>query len=229
MKKTLFLTFVAAAALLFATSCKPTIDTNVTVRTVPAYDLTYDGFKTGAEITSSDTENCKVGACCGYDPDLTIQNGTFKMGDTVCFSELWQYEQYYYRAFAAFDLNGDGLLDKFVYGNVLSLSPEERPLRVYTRDPDVYSWDHSIHVIGEVEGAQLYKVNQVGFCYSEENEYPQYDSDLYVVAGTPTGGWYYSFNSYINILSGYHKYYIRAYARLTDTIQYGNVQTIEIQ
>ena len=228
MKKTLILTFVAAAALLFAISCKPTTESNVIVRTVPAYDITYESFKTGVEITPSDTSNCKVGVCLGRRQQLTIQDCSgYKMGNQVGF-EIWPEVQYYYRAFAAFDENGNGQYDKFIYGNVLSIITEENPLKIQTYEPDVYS-SNRMYVRGEVEGKLVNQVKQVGFCYSEENEYPQYDSDLYVVAGTPTGGWYYSFSSDISILSGYHKYYVRAYARLTDTIHYGNVQTVETE
>ena len=226
MKKTLILAFVATA-MLFATSCKRTNDSNVVVRTVPAYDITHESFKTGVEITPSDAGNYKLGVCCSsLHSDLTIQNSFIQTGNPVSFDELIPNAQYYYRAFAAFDENGNGQYDKFIYGNILCLNTEEEPLRVYTYDCEVDSWYNRINVYGKVEGGQMDQVNQVGFCYSEENEYPQYESDLYVVAGTPTGQWSYWFESKINILSGYHKYYIRAYARMTDTIQYGNVETV---
>ena len=66
-------------------------------------------------------------------------------------------------------------------------------------------------------------IDQVGFCYSMESAFPQYESDLIATVGTPTND-YYDFEKYLYDLSANTKYYIRTFARYkTDSIRYGNV------
>ena len=147
----------------------------------------------------------------------------------VCCYDLTPNTQYYYRAFVEYYTNDQ---PAYFYGEVLSLTTPEMPfvLNLFTNDPQYYWGNYYVIAHGEIECTMPEVVNQVGFCYSKDNEYPQFESDFHTTAATPTGDWHwYEFSSYIDNLSAHTKYYIRSYARYkTDSIKYGNVVSVDI-
>ena len=99
-------------------------------------------------------------------------------------------------------------------------------LELYTHYAYYYLYTNSIEAYGYVHSNKPEVIDEVGFCYSNTNEFPQYESDFFVVAGTSTGTWY-DFESHLYDLSASSKYYIRPYARyMTDSIRYGNVEEV---
>ena len=205
--------------------------------TTPAQDISAYGFVTGGSLASTEINFNfqRFGICIGESPDLTINNCEYYVDDPMYFFSnpfqiyidgLYPNTQYYYRAFMAYGEYGHY---EYIYGDVLSLTTPVVPfeLELYTYYP-YYSWGGNyIEVEGYLSCNKPEVIDQVGFCYSDTNEYPQFESDLHTTVATPIGEWS-NFGSYIYDLSANTKYYIRSYARyMTDSIKYGNVVSID--
>lgn len=211
------------------------------VTTMPAYDITFDGFYCEVAVKPFGVTDFSVGVCYGTDPNVTVQNSEgysssqYVEGNVYlvhCIGYDYYYSltpntQYYYRGYVSY--YDDNYERHFFYGEILSFTTPDIPLviELHTYHP-YYSWyNNSIEVQGYLSCNKPEVVNEVGFCYSNTNEYPQYESDLYVTAGTPTGTWY-DFERTIYNLSANTKYYFRTYARcLNDSICYGNVESVD--
>ena len=205
--------------------------------TTPAHDISAYGFVAGGSLASTDINFNfqRFGICIGESPDLTINNCEYYVEDPMYYftnpfqiyiDGLYPNTQYYYRAFMAYGEYGHY---EYIYGDVLSLTTPVVPfeLELYTYYP-YYSWGGNyIEVEGYLSCNKPEVIDQVGFCYSDTNEFPQFESDLHTTVATPIGEWY-NFGSYIYDLSANTKYYIRSYARyMTDSIKYGNVVSID--
>lgn len=204
------------------------------VTTLEATEITYCTFKAGAKVEPFGVSHFTVGICYSTRPEFTIEDcegsepayyneetGNYEM--MYC-ENLSPSTQYYYRAVVAYD-DGDGLYNDFFYGEILSFTTTEVPfiLNLYTDYHNYSSYGQYVYVAGNGFCTQPKLINQVGFCYSIANEYPEYESDLHTTAATPTGE-YFDFGSYIYNLSANKRYYIRSYARYkVDSIKYGNV------
>lgn len=208
------------------------------VTTIEATEITYESFCAAYSLVPFGMTNYTAGLIYSTRPDLTLENCEgIKTGyydsetDTypVCCYYLTPNTKYYYRAFVEYYTNNQ---PAYFYGEVLSLNTPEMPfvLNLYTSDPQYYWGNYYVIAHGEIECTMPEVVNQVGFCYSMDNAYPQFESDFHTTAATPTGDWHwYEFNSYIYDLSAHTKYYIRSYARYkTDSIKYGNVVSVDI-
>ena len=208
------------------------------VTTLEATEITYESFCAAYSIVPFGVTNYTAGLIYSTSPDLTLENCEgIKTGyydsetDSypVCCYDLTPNTQYYYRAFVEYYTNDQ---PAYFYGEVLSLTTPEMPfvLNLFTNDPQYYWGNYYVIAHGEIECTMPEVVNQVGFCYSKDNEYPQFESDFHTTAATPTGDWHwYEFDSYIDNLSAHTKYYIRSYARYkTDSIKYGNVVSVDI-
>ena len=208
------------------------------ITTLEATEITYESFCAAYSIVPFGITNYTAGLIYSTRPDLTLDNCEgIKTGyydsetDSypVCCYDLTPNTQYYYRAFVEYYTNDQ---PAYFYGEVLSITTPEMPfvLNLYTNDPQYYWGNYYVIAHGEIECTMPDVVNQVGFCYSKDNEYPQFESDFHTTAATPTGDWHwYEFDSYIDNLSAHTKYYIRSYARYkTDSIKYGNVVSIDI-
>lgn len=208
------------------------------VTTLEATEITYESFCAAYSIVPFGVTNYTAGLIYSTNPDLTLENCEgIKTGyydsetDSylVCCYDLTPNTQYYYRAFVEYYTNDQ---PAYFYGEVLSLTTPEMPfvLNLYTNDPQYFWGNYYVIAHGEIECTMPEVVNQVGFCYSKDNEYPQFESDFHTTAATPTGDWHwYEFDSYIDNLSAHTKYYIRSYARYkTDSIKYGNVVSVDI-
>ena len=208
------------------------------VTTLEATEITYESFCAAYSLVPFGMTNYTAGMIYGTRPDLTLENCEgIKTGyydsetDSylVCCYDLTPNTQYYYRAFVEYYTNDQ---PAYFYGEVLSLTTPEMPfvLNLYTNDPQYFWGNYYVIAHGEIECTMPEVVNQVGFCYSKDNEYPQFESDFHTTAATPTGDWHwYEFDSYIDNLSAHTKYYIRSYARYkTDSIKYGNVVSVDI-
>ena len=205
------------------------------VTTLEATEITYQGFCADAALKPFGISNYIVGICYSTSPNFTLDDCEgYNIGDYdsdndvyhVCNPWLSPNTQYYYRAFVNF-VHGENN-QGFYYGDILSLTTPEMPFILNLETYDViYSWYDYMVAYGRVECNQPEQINQVGFCYSTDNAYPQYDSDLHTTAATPTGEWY-EFSSHIYDVSANKKYYVRSYARyMTDSIKYGNVVTVD--
>ena len=215
------------------------------VTTLPAYDITLAGFYCEVAVEPFGITNFTVGVCFSRDPNVTVQNSEgygwsqpledniyliYCMGygyyDDYNDYSLTPNTQYYYRGYVSY--YDDNYERRFLYGEVLSFTTPDIPfeLELHTYYP-YYDWyNNYIQASGYVECNKPEVIDEVGFCYSNTNEFPQYESDFFVVAGTPTGTWY-SFESHLYDLSANSKYYIRSYARyMTDSIRYGNVEEV---
>lgn len=205
--------------------------------TTPAQDISAYGFVTGGSLASTEINFNfqRFGICIGESPDLTINNCEYYVDDPMYFFSnpfqiyidgLYPNTQYYYRAFMAYGEYGHY---EYIYGDVLSLTTPDVPfeLELYTYYP-YYNWGGNyIEVEGYLSCNKPEVIDQVGFCYSDTNEYPQFESDLHTTVATPVGEWN-NFVSYIYDLSAHTKYFIRSYARyMTDSIKYGNVVSID--
>lgn len=208
------------------------------VTTLEATEITYESFCAAYSIVPFGITNYTAGLIYSTRPDLSLDNCEgIKTGyydnetDSypVCCYDLLPNTQYYYRAFVEYYTNDQ---PAYFYGEVLSLTTPEMPfvLNLYTNDPQYFWGNYYVIAHGEIECTMPEVVNQVGFCYSKDNEYPQFESDFHTTAATPTGDWHwYEFDSYIDNLSAHTKYYIRSYARYkTDSIKYGNVVSVDI-
>lgn len=212
--------------------------------TIPAYEIYTNGFMSGGTLTLPNDIDFNlnlqlVGICISESPNPTIENGKYFFNNyygnpfLIQLYDLEPNTQYYYRAFLAF---GNGLygdyyytLNQFdiIYGDILTVTTLDIPftLNVYTNYPEYDWWSNSISMYGYMNTNKLNVIDEVGFCYSHTNEYPQFESDLVVSVGTPLSNDY-TFYSQITDLSANTKYYIRAYARyMTDSIKYGLVET----
>ena len=208
------------------------------VTTLEATEITYESFCAAYSIVPFGVTNYTAGLIYSTNPDLTLENCEgIKTGyydsETysylVCCYDLTPNTKYYYRAFVEYYTDDQ---PAYFYGEVLSLTTPEMPfvLNLFTNDPQYYWGNYYVIAHGEIECTMPEVVNQVGFCYSKDNEYPQFESDFHTTAATPTGDWHwYEFSSYIDNLSAHTKYYIRSYARYkTDSIKYGNVVSVDI-
>ena len=220
------------------TTLSPDAPSASPVTTLEATEITYESFCAAYSIVPFGITNYTAGLIYSTRPDLTLDNCEgIKTGyydsetDSypVCCYDLTPNTQYYYRAFVEYYTNDQ---PAYFYGEVLSLTTPEMPfvLNLYTNDPQYFWGNYYVIAHGEIECTMPEVVNQVGFCYSKDNEYPQFESDFHTTAATPTGDWHwYEFDSYIDNLSAHTKYYIRSYARYkTDSIKYGNVVSVDI-
>ena len=206
------------------------------VTTLEATEITYQGFCAAYTIEPFGVTNYTAGLIYGTRPELTMENcegiriGYYDSEThsyTVCCDELTPNTKYYYRAFVEY-YNNDHYY--YFYGEILSLSTPVMPFVLnLTTNPAEYYWGDTYMIArGELDCTEPQVVNQVGFCYSSTNDYPQFESDLHVIAATPTGAYGGEFSSYIYGLSSHTKYYIRSYARYkVDSIKYGNVVTVD--
>ena len=211
------------------------------VTTIEATEITYWTFIAGAKVEPFGVTNFSVGICYSIRPEFTMEDcegyefGSYNNETNiyeVYFDGLSPNTQYYYRAFVAYN-DGSGYYNNYFYGEILSFTTPEVPfvLNLETYYPDFYggnNWGRDIIAYGGGYCTNLQLIDQIGFCYSKDNEYPQYESDLFTIAATPTGDMHFEFSSYISNLSANTKYYIRSYARyMTDSVKYGNVVSFE--
>ena len=210
------------------------------VTTIEATEITAQSFRAGAKVEPFGVSNYVAGICFSIEPDFTIEdcvgyeigyddeNGVYQ----VYCQGLSPSTTYYYRAFVAWDEASNSHFNFFpngysyFYGEIFSFTTSDIPfileLSTYV---NYYSWSgHYIEAYGSMYCNRPEVVDQVGFCYSTTNEYPQFESDFCITAATPTGSEWYDFYSNIYDISANTKYYIRTYARYkTDSIRYGNV------
>ena len=206
------------------------------VTTLEPTEITYWTFTAGAKVEPFGVSNFTVGICYSTCPEFTMDdcegydfgsyNNETNVYEVYC-DGLSPNTQYYYRAFAAYN-DGSGYYNNYFYGEILSFTSPDMPFILDLETYNAYysgmasGWDYIV-AYGRVQCNQPEVINQVGFCYSTDNEYPQYESDLHTTVATPTGEWY-EFNSHIYNISANRKYYIRSYAIYkTDSIKYGNV------
>ena len=208
------------------------------VTTLPAYDITFEGFSCDVVVEPFGASVYYVGVCYSREPDFTYNDCegyciAYREGDVYhadCFGYgLQPNTQYYYRGFVAYnDGNNNYDYDNYFYGEILSFTTPDIPLlfELQTYYP-YYSWSGNyIQASGYMYCSKPEVVNQVGFCYSDTNEFPQYESDLHTTVASPTGLWY-DFESRIYNISANTKYYLRTFVRYnTDSIRYGNVESI---
>ena len=207
------------------------------VTTLEVTEITYESFCAAYSIVPFGVTNYTAGLIYSTNPDLTLENCEgIKTGyydsetDSylVCCYDLTPNTKYYYRAFVEYYTDDQ---PAYFYGEVLSLTTPEMPfiINLETLEPEYY-WSYYTIAHGRIECTMPEVVDQLGFCYSKDNEYPQFESDFHTTAATPTGNWHwYEFDSYIDNLSAHTKYYIRSYARYKiDSIKYGNVVSIDI-
>ena len=220
------------------TTLSPDAPSASPVTTLEATEITYESFCAAYSIVPFGITNYTAGLIYSTRPDLTLENcegiktGYYDSETNsylVCCYDLIPNTKYYYRAFVEYYTNDQ---PAYFYGEVLSLTTPEMPfvLNLFTNDPQYYWGNYYVIAHGEIECTMPEVVNQVGFCYSKDNEYPQFESDFHTTAATPTGDWHwYEFDSYIDNLSAHTKCYIRSYARYkTDSIKYGNVVSVDI-
>lgn len=227
-----------------------TLDANApaasSVTTMPAYDITqYVSFNNGDIVCSFlskvvvepfGVNDWQAGVCYSQNPEFTTLNcegfaPAFPDEYIAYCFELQPGTTYYYRAFVSYyDSNGQ---INYFYGDILSLTTPDTPLLldVSTEGSYYMPWDLDILASGYMSCNKPEVVDQVGFCYSTTNPYPEFESDTYISAGTPTGTWDH-FESHISASNGgitlNTTYYIRAYARyMNDSIKYGNVEVVD--
>ncbi len=214
------------------------------VTTIEATEITSQSFRAGAKVEPFGVSYYMAGICFSIQPDFTIEdcvgyeigyddeNGVYQ----VYCQGLSPNTTYYYRAFVAWDEESNPHFNFFpngysyLYGETFSFTTLDIPFMLeLSTYINYYSWsDHYIEAFGSMHCNRPEVVDQVGFCYSTTNEYPQFESDLYVTAATPTSYEWYDFYGNIYNVSANKKYYIRSYARyMTDSIKYGNVVSID--
>jgi len=210
------------------------------VTTLEPTEITYWTFIAGAKVEPFGVSNFTVGICYSTRPEFTIEdcegydfgsyNNETNVYEVYC-DGLSPNTQYYYRAFVGYN-DGSGYYNNYFYGEILSFTSPDMPFILDLETYNAYysgmasGWDYIV-AYGRVQCNQPEVINQVGFCYSTDNEYPQYESDLHTTVATPTGEWY-EFNSHIQNISANRKYYIRSYAIYkTDSIKYGNVVWVD--
>ena len=205
------------------------------VTTLEATEITYNGFCAPYSQEPFGVTNFTSGLIYSTRPELTMENCEgisigYYDNETGSYmvrcGDLTPNTKYYYRAFVEYFSNDH--YDYF-YGDILSLTTLEMPfvLNLTTDYCDFSYGGNYLYAVGYGNCNQPELINQIGFCYSTENEYPQYESDLHTTAATPTGEWF-NFYSHIYNISANKKYYVRSYARyMTDSIKYGNVVTVD--
>ena len=210
------------------------------VTTLEPTEITYWTFIAGAKVEPFGVTNYTVGICYSTRPEFTIEdcegydfgsyNNETNVYEVYC-DGLSPNTQYYYRAFVGYN-DGSGYYNNYFYGEILSFTSPDMPFILDLETYNAYysgmasGWDYIV-AYGRVQCNQPEVINQVGFCYSTDNEYPQYESDLHTTVASPTGEWY-EFNSHIQNISANRKYYIRSYAIYkTDSIKYGNVVWVD--
>ena len=210
------------------------------VTTLEPTEITYWTFIAGAKVEPFGVTNYTVGICYSTRPEFTIEdcegydfgsyNNETNVYEVYC-DGLSPNTQYYYRAYVGYN-DGSGYYNNYFYGEILSFTSPDMPFILDLETYNAYysgmasGWDYIV-AYGRVQCNQPEVINQVGFCYSTDNEYPQYESDLHTTVATPTGEWY-EFNSHIQNISANRKYYIRSYAIYkTDSIKYGNVVWVD--
>ena len=210
------------------------------VTTLEPTEITYWTFIAGAKVEPFGVSNFTVGICYSTRPEFTIEdcegydfgsyNNETNVYEVYC-DGLSPNTQYYYRAFVGYN-DGSGYYNNYFYGEILSFTSPDMPFILDLETYNAYysgmasGWDYIV-AYGCVQCNQPEVLNQIGFCYSTDNEYPQYESDLHTTVATPTGEWY-EFNSHIYNISANRKYYIRSYAIYkTDSIKYGNVVWVD--
>ena len=216
----------------------PGLLTTTPAYNISAFDFTSGGTLTNTDISFNDFNFHHYGICVSQSPNPTLSDCEYYVDEPIYYftnpfqllvSGLSPNTLYYYRAFMAY---GDYGHYEYVYGDVLTLTTPEASfvLNLETYNPDLYggsNWGRDIIANGGGYCTNLQLINQIGFCYSKDNEYPQYESDLFTIAATPTGDMHFEFSSYISNLSANTKYYIRSYARyMTDSLKYGNVVSV---
>lgn len=228
----------------FTTLNNPSDSWGTFLTTLEATDICSYGFNTGGYISLPSGHNLFIlfgGICYSESPEPTYYDCegytshdpeyiTFQKPYYSYASGLKPNTQYYYRAYLAFgEYNyGTGNYDLcgFIYGNILSITTPDvsLELEITTNHPVYYWWEQFLLASGYMYCNKPEAINEVGFCYSMENAFPQYESDLIATVATPTGQ-YYNFERNIYDLSANTKYYIRTYARyMTDSIRYGNIE-----
>ena len=202
------------------------------VTTLETIEVTYCSFMAGAKVEPFGINQYSVGICYSTRPEFTMEDSDGYMFanydeatgnfEAYCIG-LNPSTQYYYRAFVAYG-DENGSYSSYFYGEILSFTTPEMPFILNLETQNVaYSWSNYAVAYGRLQCNHIEVIDQVGFCYSKDNEYPEYESDLHTTVATPTGEWY-EFHSEINNLSYNTKYYFRTYARYkTDSIKYGNV------
>ena len=210
------------------------------VTTLEPTEITYWTFIAGAKVEPFGVTNFAVGICYSTHPEFTMDdcegydfgsyNNETNVYEVYC-DGLSPNTQYYYRAFVGYN-DGSGYYNNYFYGEILGFTSPDMPFILDLETYNAYysgmasGWDYIV-AYGRVQCNQPEVINQVGFCYSTDNEYPQYESDLHTTVATPTGEWY-EFNSHIYNISANRKYYIRSYAIYkTDSIKYGNVVWVD--
>ena len=210
------------------------------VTTLEPTEITYWTFIAGAKVEPFGVTNFTVGICYSTRPEFTMEdcegydfgsyNNETNVYEVYC-DGLSPNTQYYYRAFVGYN-DGSGYYNNYFYGEILSFTSPDMPFILDLETYNAYysgmasGWDYIV-AYGRVQCNQPEVINQVGFCYSTDNEYPQYESDLHTTVASPTGEWY-EFNSHIQNISANRKYYIRSYAIYkTDSIKYGNVVWVD--
>lgn len=210
------------------------------VTTLEPTEITYWTFIAGAKVEPFGVTNFTVGICYSTRPEFTIEdcegydfgsyNNETNVYEVYC-DGLSPNTQYYYRAYVGYN-DGSGYYNNYFYGEILSFTSPDMPFILDLETYNAYysgmasGWDYIV-AYGRVQCNQPEVINQVGFCYSTDNEYPQYESDLHTTVASPTGEWY-EFNSHIQNISANRKYYIRSYAIYkTDSIKYGNVVWVD--
>lgn len=214
------------------------VPANSPVTTLEATEITYWTFIAGAKVEPFGVTNFTVGICYSTRPEFTMEDcegydfGSYNYETNVyevyC-DGLRPNIQYYYRAFVAYN-DGSGYYNNYFYGEIFSFTTPEIPLMLeLSTYVNYYSWSgHYIEAYGSMHCTRPEVVDQVGFCYSTTNEYPQFESDFCITAATPTGSEWYDFYGNIYNVSANTKYYIRTYARYkTDSIRYGNIVEYE--
>jgi len=212
------------------------------IATPEAMDITYNSFGCHIAMEPLGLTYWLVGVCYSRVPEFTYYDAEgsavdeFHIEDEVYEADIYCYDlmpdtRYYYRVFLFYYDYDEGTYEEtFYYGDVRSFTTPEVPfvLDVYTYDPSYY-WSDYMVAYGGGYCTMPQLINQLGFCYSKTNEYPQYDSDLHTIAASPTGNsMNFDFSSYINNLSANSKYYVRSYVRYkTDSIKYGNVVSVD--
>lgn len=214
------------------------------VTTLPAYDITHQGFTCEIQVEPFGAAVWRPGICYSRNPDFTINDceGVFSAGYEnddpfhaycYCYYGLMPNTQYYYRAFVAYSTDGNAMNYDYFYGETLSITLPEIPfeIEVSTEGSFYEPWDQRIIASGYMSCNKPGVANQIGFCYSTTNPYPEFESDFHIISGTPTGTWDH-FEGQISASNGgitlNTTYYIRAYARyMNDSIRYGNVEAID--
>lgn len=210
--------------------------------TLPATEVAAYNFLAGGELTMpseiiSSFRFQYGGVCFGPSPDLDIDHCERYVGNWVgnldnpflfYIDGLRPNTQYYYRAFLSYSDSEDHVSNTewhYLYGNVLSVTTPDIPLELtlYAYYP-YYDWYYnSAQLYGDMYCNKPEVIDEVGFCYSYNNEYPQYESDLFITVATPTSPQY-SFEGTLVNLSANARYYVRSYARyMTDSIRYSDV------